>query len=296
MKSSPAQRRILQFIKHCWTVLIVVALVIYLWKNGSHTLETVKQIPLWTLMVAWGCILVGKLAAYYLMVTSLTQLNTSVGDWRNLLWIYSSTDVAKYMPGGIWSIVGRIIHYRNEGLDTNQISKALLLENVGFIATAALYGLPVGALLFSSHLSDWVWLGVASVSCGILLITVFIWRSERVRGLMIASYKLWPGLVAMTLAWTFMGTSFYLLLRVPYSFANWGWTTGSYAAAFAGGMLAVFAPAGAGIREGILVLAGHVQGTTALITVDAALLSRALWVVADITVFLIALSLRRQHK
>jgi len=57
-------------------------------------------------------------------------------------------------------------------------------------------------------------------------------------------------------------------------------STGAYSLSWAIGFLAVFAPAGAGVREAVMVAVLHTQATTA-IALTVALLARALSVVAD---------------
>jgi uncharacterized membrane protein YbhN (UPF0104 family) len=57
-------------------------------------------------------------------------------------------------------------------------------------------------------------------------------------------------------------------------------------------MAAVFAPAGAGVREGVLVLAGQLSGIPATTMLDVAILNRALWLVADLLFFIGAVLVR----
>ncbi|MNQ55159.1 hypothetical protein D3C85_692430 [compost metagenome] len=103
-------------------------------------------------------------------------------------------------------------------------------------------------------------------------------------------------LAVMTLGWVAMGTSFFLLLATFGSWFEWLWAVGTYAVAFIAGMVAIFAPAGAGVREGVLALAGQTHGISATMMLDAALLNRALWVVVDVCFFGFALVVRATKK
>ncbi|MFY1891997.1 hypothetical protein ACOTCH_30810 [Achromobacter xylosoxidans] len=200
--------------------------------------------------------------------------------------------------GGVWAIVGRVVHYRNLSLSAASISKALLLENLGFGVTALALGTPVAVAmaLKAGWLSGMGWSAVAMV------VIAMIWAGSRLlvrRGVAISRLNAGIGSVAlmvMTLGWVAMGTSFFLLLATFGSWLDWLWIVGTYAVAFTTGMVAIFAPAGAGVREGVLTLAGQMHGVSAAMMLDAALLNRALWVVADVCFFCFALALRATKK
>lgn len=298
MKDSRRNQRALAIAKQCWTGVILLALGLYVWKNGAHIAMTLAAIPKNHLIAAFLCIVAGKLSAFSLMRASLRMLMPAPPSWRVSSWIYASSDVAKYMPGGVWAIVGRVVHYRNLSLSAASISKALLLENLGFGVTALALGTPVAVAmaLKAGWLSGMGWSAVAMV------VIAMIWAGSRLlvrRGVAISRLNAGIGSVAlmvMTLGWVAMGTSFFLLLATFGSWLDWLWIVGTYAVAFTTGMVAIFAPAGAGVREGVLTLAGQMHGVSAAMMLDAALLNRALWVVADVCFFCFALALRATKK
>ena len=281
--------------KRCWVTLVLAGLTYYLWQNGQQMIATLREIPAVNLLSSFACLLCGKFAALYLMRASLQLQGSQLTGWRNNLWVYASSDVAKYMPGGIWAIVGRIVYYRNYGTSAAGISKALLLENMGLAIAAMLLGAPVGLILFAEQ--GW---SLALFAALILVLAVLglpiVARQTRLHNLLDFRGKtgriILAALGIMLLGWVAMGTSFFLLLPEYNTLHYWLWSIGSYATAFIAGMAVVFAPAGAGVREGVLTLAGQFIGIPTTTILDAAILNRVIWVVTDICVFSFALLVR----
>jgi len=297
MNSRLDRQRLISIAKQCWMVLMAVGLAYYLWHNGVHTLSTLRAIPATHLFAALLCILLGKLSALYLMRGSLRLVKSRLSTWRESIWVYASSDIAKYVPGGVWAIVGRVVHYRNYGMSTVDVSKALLLEHLGLGMTAVVVSLPSALIILAGQrtagFTTVAVLAVMAVLLGVMGAWKVVWRrsawktsrSDNIRTTLVSS-------TVMIIGWVSMGTSFSLLLPDIGTFAQWFWSVGSYAAAFIAGMVAVFAPAGAGVREGVLVLAGQFSGTPTTTMLDAAILNRALWVIADLLFFLGAFTVR----
>ncbi|MNK56732.1 hypothetical protein D3C87_757790 [compost metagenome] len=278
--------------------MVFSALGFYVWKNGGHITATLAAIPTIYLVAAFFCIVAGKFSALFLMQASLRMSMQAPPGWRASSWIYASSDVAKYMPGGVWAIVGRVVHYRNLGLSAGAISRALLLENLAFGVTALVLGTPV--VLATVSKAGWLggpgWWAIVTVMA--IVVSAGI-RLLRRRGAEVSRSSVGIGslaLAVMTLGWVAMGTSFFLLLATFGSWFEWLWAVGTYAVAFIAGMVAIFAPAGAGVREGVLALAGQTHGISATMMLDAALLNRALWVVVDVCFFGFALVVRATKK
>ncbi|MGE4336430.1 MAG: hypothetical protein AB7E55_10710 [Pigmentiphaga sp.] len=298
MKDRSRNLYALKIAKQCWVALVIFALGLYVWKNGSHIAATLAAIPKTYLIAAFFGIMAGKFAALFLMRASLQMVMALPPDWRASSWIYASSDVAKYMPGGVWSIVGRVVQYRSLQLSARAVSKALLLENFGFGITALVLGTPVAVGMASK--AGWLdslgWSAVVTLMATTVCTGVWLLRRLRgaVSGAMVRAGS--SALAVMLLGWIAMGTSFFFLLAPFGSWLDWLWTVGTYAVAFTAGMIAIFAPAGAGVREGVLALAGQMHGFPAFMILDAALLSRALWVVADVCFFGFALLVRAKKK
>lgn len=284
----------LQKLKQLWLVLVAVALVWYLFNNGTHLRDVLSQTSLWKLGFALAGIFVGKMCAFLLMARSLSLVGSRNVGFLGLLWIYSSADVAKYMPGGVWAVVGRLIHYKDIGLSAGSISKALLFENVGFAAAALFVMIPAGLFFLGEHFGPNAAMAVAIMvaACLIIGLVVLVYVARRWFA-SVSTSRPWLPLLLMGVGWLAMGTSFFILLPIPFSPEVWLWFVGVYATSFVAGMAAVFAPAGAGVREGLLLISAGVVGVPGAVVLDSAILNRGLWVLADILLFSLAFLLRR---
>ncbi|WYX61838.1 hypothetical protein WJ967_05155 [Achromobacter xylosoxidans] len=224
MKDSRRNQRALAIAKQCWTGVILLALGLYVWKNGAHIAMTLAAIPKNHLIAAFLCIVAGKLSALSLMRASLRMLMPAPPSWRVSSWIYASSDVAKYMPGGVG-------HRRPSGAlqESEPVGclhlKALLLENLGFGVTALALGTPVAVAmaLKAGWLSGMGWSAVAMV------VIAMIWAGSRLlvrRGVAISRLNAGIGSVAlmvMTLGWVAMGTSFsYCWLHLEAGLTGYG--------------------------------------------------------------------------
>ena len=295
--TSLQRRKILRLIKYGWMILVIIALIWYVKNHGHRLLDVINQTSSYKLFMAWTGILIGKACALYLMAASLRVSGHPRAGMRNRIWIYSSSDLAKYMPGGVWAVVGRVIHYRNANLSPLQISKALFIENFGFVITAFAFGLPAGLLIIQRGFPESRYFLLFGLLVSALLACAALrWaqRFAQIHTATVALRRSWRALLVMAGGWAAMGTSFYLLIPSPFEWSAWLWLAGAYAAAFAAGMVAVFAPAGAGIREAALVMAGQTHGLAGTLMLDAAILNRGLWVIADISFFILALATSRK--
>src|SRR5690606_13087535 len=130
------------------------------------------------------------------------------------LWIYSATDIAKYVPGGVWAVDGRVFLYRREGIQIKHLSLARFVENLAFAVSAFLFSIPVA----------WWYLRTYSISFQVLILAILVLAGGLVAYTHILShlkYKtyplkvlvdIWPGIVFMVAGWGAIGTSYYVLM------------------------------------------------------------------------------------
>ena len=208
--------------------------------------------------------------------------------------IFCVSQLGKYVPGSVWSIVAQIELSREHRIP----KRTNVAVGVLIMAIAATVGLCVGALLLpfvaSSAAHRYWWL--------LLLIPVFVaalhpavlgralnLALRLVRREPLPRTPSIPGLARVVglqvLVWLLLGLQVWLLL-VGLGAPAWQSlpvAVGGYATAYSLGMLAVGLPAGAGVREVALtvMLSAVVPPATALVV---ALLARVLMIVVDLTV------------
>lgn len=225
--------------------------------------------------------------------------------WRRLLhamdvplsvgWAYSIvafTQFAKYLPGNVAHHVGRVVVARPLGGDLTRLSLSLVYENLLTALAAAhltavlLIVQPVPAL--ESYLpATWrPWLllaATAGAGIGFVLLHFLVSKVQRMRGAPVdATVQLRPpgpsilfACYAVALAsFLVVGLGFTAMAPIIAPGSGFPYFTlcGAFAAAWVIGLLVPGAPAGLGIREGVLlVLVGETMSTSDAVIMIATL-------------------------
>ncbi len=236
---------------------------------------------------------------------SWRALLTDMGEplpWRVTTYVFFVGQLAKYLPGGIWSVVAQMELGRDSGADRRRTGATGVVA-LGVMFTTGL-AVAVICLPFASTeaLGRAAWLFVF-LPIGLVLLhpRVLTALVNRVLRLMHRSPLEQPlsgpgvgravGWALVT--WICFGAHIYVLCepladsghRLPLL------TLGGYALAWTVGFLTVIAPAGAGAREAMLVVALSPALTTAEATA-VALLSRVILSIGDLMWGGVALLLR----
>ena len=183
--------------------------------------------------------------------------------------VFMVANLGRYVPGKVWQIAGLAFLAKREGVQAGVATGAAILGQGIAIMAATLVGL--GALFGANELwreIGWVGLmagiGVALAIIAAVVIpplfrhvVAFWFRLTRTDppddGLGSGNAGLrWLALYVVN--WGIYATAFWLLYL---SFGEWRaflQVGPAFAAAYVAGYIAVFAPAGAGIREGVLVV------------------------------------------
>jgi glycosyltransferase 2 family protein len=200
--------------------------------------------------------------------------------------IWFAANLARYVPGNVWSFVGAVELARREGAPRRTTLAVMALAQLLSVGTALLVGLPV--LIAGEARLGWAAAlgGLAVGLAGVLAVAL----RHRLAALLRRRYpEVEPGdlapspraaaLLAAGYAayWVVTGLAFAALVRSlhPLAAADVPLAVAAYAAAYAIGFLALVTPAGLGVREGVLTVAlAQIMPVGAALAV--ALLSR-LW-------------------
>jgi glycosyltransferase 2 family protein len=186
---------------------------------------------------------------------------------------WSRTQVARYLPGGIWAVVARATTVQGRVRDK---LTAVTAENVIVLLVA----LAVGGLWASVH--DWRWLPLVLLVAAPLLASR--WLEQRT--------KITRRGVRRTAATYAVGYLAYGVLGVLVQVAVSGvrdptyplYVAGAACVAWAVGLVVVFAPGGVGVRE--LVYIWMLSGLYPMVELEAAAVTmRLVTVLAEFTVF-----------
>ena len=239
-------------------------------------------------LAAAGAVLLTGLSWYALLV----GLGARMG-LHPALTVYAAGQLGKYVPGSVWVVAIQAELGRRQGVARSVMALSYLLAVLVAIGTGGLVGLLT--LLVAGDGSTRV-LGPVLGVIGVLSVAVLArpqpinaalhWLAARtgrqVPDVALTGRALVGALLPMVAAWGLFGLHAWLLARPMGAGADLlAPTTGAFALAFVAGLLLVPLPAGAGVREGVLVaILGGTIGASAALTVGLA--SRLVLVVVDL--------------
>ena len=212
---------------------------------------------------------------------------------RPAMTLYSAGQLGKYVPGSVWVLAIQAELGRRRGVSRAVMALSYVVSILVAVATGGLIGL-LSLLAAGDGSPRLLAPGLAAVGVLVALAVLrprlvnagLAWLSARtgrdLPAVDLPARTLASALALTSAAWVLFGLHVWLLARPlgaePGLLAP---TTGAFAMAFVAGLLLVPVPAGAGVREGVLVglLAGPL-GATAALTVSV--VSRLVLVVADV--------------
>jgi glycosyltransferase 2 family protein len=180
--------------------------------------------------------------------------------------IWFLSNLARYVPGNVWSYVGAVELARREGVARPTTLAVMALTQVLSVGVALLVGLPV-LVAERARLGRPALLGTVVVLAAAGLAALFR------RPLLALARRRLPGfdpaeltpsagtvvllVVGYAIYWVVTGLAFAALVASLASLAaaDVPLVVAAYAAAYAAGFLALLTPAGLGVREGVLVVA-----------------------------------------
>jgi hypothetical protein len=186
---------------------------------------------------------------------------------------WSRTQVARYMPGGIWAVVARATTVPGRLRDK---FTAVTAENV----IVLLVSLAVGGLWASIH--DWRWLPLVLLAAAPLLASRWLERRTKItrRGVRRTAATYAVGYIAYGVLGVLVQVAVSGVHDLSYLF----YVAGVACVAWAVGLVVVFAPGGVGVRE--VVYVWMLSGLYPRVELQAAAVTtRLVTVLAELTVF-----------
>ena len=267
-------------------VLIVLLLAAWAWPRRHELAAAFRDLG-GSLLPSAAVLVVALVLAVATWRASLAAVGTRFGV-RHSIAVYLPAQLGKYLPGALWPVLGQADRAGDFGASRRSVAVGGALAVLVAALTAATVGVfaiaPLGSLAL-----------VVSVVCAVVLTATLLLAPGPL--LRAGAHVLpgWAGTVTpdppalrRALAWgwaTWLVQGLHLLPLLVASGVGWRAAlvpaVCGYAAAWLAGLVAVFAPAGAGVREAALVVAlsGVVDAPTAL---AIALASRALTIAVDV--------------
>jgi len=268
--------------------VLVIGLIFYfifasLWQSWDQLREhefSLKWRPIALSYLVFGAYLVNRALIWHWMTRKFgcaIPLRSAVAAW-----FYSL--LGKYLPGKVFLLAGRLHFYGQQGRSPLRVSMCFMLETICVLLAAIL-------VLLIAPLSADIPATAPYRGPAVVLVIAFL-TAIRPRHLELLArpllkllkrpplslpvrYRDMLAVVAVfTLNWTLLGVGFFLFVAAVYPLpARYlVYLAGSFALASTIGILALFAPAGLGVREAILMLslaAIMPKGIAAVVTLAA---------------------------
>ena len=299
-------------VKVGYMLLLLAAGAFYLSRWGDSLPELLGRVqPLWV-AAAFVMACLSALVYCYIQYDIYRHLGAGAGYWT-VFRIVTISQLGKYLPGKILFVGNYYLFSREAGIKNAQIGTSFVISMSLWMLTASLCSLPVLSLLDTTF--RYVVLALP------FLLALFI-HPRSLRWLLQLTQRLFGRLrdsptqatstidlaalgwkfylrasLLYLLTWALAGLGAFLCLAafVPVTWDVYPLALASIALGTVGGFLALFAPVGLGVREGIgaLILTPAVGADVALLSM---MLLRGVTVAADlILAFLAMVTRRRQH-
>lgn len=268
-------------------VLIGIYFIFHRFIGYFHEIKA-KELMSWSLLA-----ILSGLAMLYAMANILLVM-----AWKNILKIYkvdvsftqafkiySSSQLAKYVPGNVFHLAGRQVIAMQQGLPLKPVMKSIVAELVCLAISGALFSLwYLPHIVTAFNVQDVLLVFIAVMSVAVF----FVLRLH---------YQQW--------LWVIFQQSFFLISSGLLFYVIIAWLEGgindistvlvvlsSYIAAWLVGMVTPGAPAGVGVREAILIfLLSMFSPSNVLVAV---LCGRVVTVAGDFIFYLSSLLFRHQ--
>ena len=248
--------------KWIWLVVVTFFVIVYAYNNFNNIITIFTALPLANISFSFLVLIIGKISLSLSMLFSLKYTGTTISFWECFR-IYNITQLSKYIPGNIWQFVSRIGIYSKCGMNAQEIRTSMILEMLWLLSSAFIIGgltvfLTEHDLVFSLFKMYTKYLYVISITVFCATIALII-KNKQIIPWILKFTQNWKLNIIMFLiqicVWISLGLSFALIV-VPFLAGTSPiiYLIGLYALAYIIGFSVPFAPAGIGIREGILVL------------------------------------------
>lgn len=237
---------------------IAAFIAVLLLHSVVSNLEVLSSQPLtfsWFPMVlAFGAYVLDLILATWIW-HRLGRRILGIDDWRKNSRVYINTLLARRLPGSFWHFVGRAQSYAEDGVPKSVSSMASAVEFVIFFLSGGVLYIALWPWLRSDQISVWVFICFLPLGLLILFPQSVVWFTAKISRqpakISIQRRDLLEWIILDIFAWGGGGVLLYLIINsfyvlpleyIPSTVA--AWTLSSMI-----GMVAVFTPAGLGVRE-----------------------------------------------
>ncbi|MEB2287018.1 MAG: hypothetical protein OZ934_02790 [Anaerolineae bacterium] len=238
--------RLMRLVKWLWLVLVAGAVVRYLWTHWGEIGPQLRTISPVRLALAAACLFASKLLLILMAQRSVNLAGHRIG-YRRMFPMFTLSQLAKYLPGGIWHFVGRAGFYHADGLPLRAVTRAMVIENLWLVLSASLTGL-IGTLAY--------YLPGARAGIAVAGLIAVWWALLWLIRLRFGGERSWRaalgGLMLQAAIWALVGISLWIILPAVSGWRSGALALGAFCLSWVIGYVAVFAPGGIGVRETVM--------------------------------------------
>jgi uncharacterized membrane protein YbhN (UPF0104 family) len=286
-------KKLLRIVNYAFMMLVVLFIAIYIARH-FHSIEgALRVLQPWVILASLVLMIIGRLFFINNMRLTLLWVKRPMSPTKCFS-IYSLTQLPKYIPGSVMQFVGRAGMYQRESLSGGAVRNALAYEILLEAGSAFFFGL---SLLLAFHAQTIQKIVVSFRNVFLILIVlaivglIILITLNRKGGIKLFTFPhISIGHALQILLntcgiWVFISLSCVIILESfmphPWELRTVLYLMGLYALSHGIGFCVPFAPAGIGIREGVIVLgsAGLIPTETAVLAVS---LHRILYFIVDL--------------
>ncbi len=258
-------KKLLAVFRIAFAVTATGFLVWYFVKNREDFAK-IQGIDLGAFALAWGVYFVYKLTLAGLW-HFITKENDCAIPPKKAISAYLYSILGKYIPGKVFMLAARLGSYKEEGASLSRVSVCFLIENVCTLIGAAAIFL-VSLLFFPNDLlGGYRWLTILLIAAFLLIIHPRVINfilgiigklAKRTLHIPMTYPQLLKTAALFAANWLIVGAGFVVLTRAIYPELAAGemlYCAGVWGISAIIGILALFAPSGIGVREGIIIAA-----------------------------------------
>ena len=264
-KASGRKKTWIKVLKYGLLVPVAIFLARYFYENADiyRNLDVTIHWPVFAGAVGFYFLYQVTLASLWHYIT---PLNVCDINYFKAITAYLYSIPGKYIPGKVFMLLARIPAYEEAGVPIRKVTICFFLENICTLLGASFLFL-VSLLFFPNDLlADYQWATAALVVVFFIcinpkIINFFLRILEKVihkKDMEIPiTYGEMIKVVLMFIGnWVIVGVGFYMLTCsiYPIPMSEMLYSAGIFGLSCIIGILAIFAPSGLGVREGILVL------------------------------------------
>lgn len=264
MKVKFDKKLILKICRILFGTLVAVFLVWYFAKNWDEFSETIRNVDIGIFLFSMLFYFVYKYTLASLW-HYITKINGCAIGYEKAVTSYLYSILGKYIPGKVFMLAARLAYYKEEDAPLAKVTVCFFIENVCTLLGAAM--LFIVSLLFfpNSLLQDYKWITLLLIAAFFVcihpkIINFFLGIIGKLFRKDLSIPMKYSDMLKVVLLfignWLIIGVGFFILTRSIYpdvGLSHLLFCAGIWGVSAIMGILAVFAPSGLGVREGIIV-------------------------------------------